>query len=97
MVLDTTLFNTQHYKEWIKGKVKQSREWSNTLPLQLGVVAIVKGAFKSPSMMVANITHFFIDQYYTGWNDKIVVLEKKTWFHFHLMKTSFLFLLQTIY
>ena len=28
---------------------------------------------------------------YTGWNDKIVALEKITWFHFHLMKTSFLF------
>ena len=34
---------------------------------------------------------------YTGWNDKIVALEKTTWFHFHLMKTSFLVLLQTIY
>ena len=27
---------------------------------------------------------------YTGWNDKIVALEK-TWFHFRLMKTGFLF------
>ena len=26
MVLDATLFNTQHYKVWIKGKVEQSRE-----------------------------------------------------------------------
>ena len=34
---------------------------------------------------------------YTGWNDKIVTLEKTTWFHFRLMKTVFLFLLQTIY
>ena len=33
---------------------------------------------------------------FTRWNDKIVALEK-TWFHFHLMKTGFLFLLQTIY
>ena len=32
---------------------------------------------------------------YSGWNDKIV--EKMTWFHFRLMKTGFLFLLQTIY
>ena len=32
----------------------------------------------------------------TGWNDKIFALEK-TWFHFHLMTTGFLFLLQTIY
>ena len=34
---------------------------------------------------------------YTGWNDKIVVLEKTTWIHFRLMKTGFLFLLQIIY
>ena len=29
IVLDATLLNTQHYKVKIKGKVKQSREWSN--------------------------------------------------------------------
>ena len=34
---------------------------------------------------------------YTGWNDKIIALEKTTWFHFRLMKTGFLFLLQTNY
>ena len=33
----------------------------------------------------------------TGWNDKIIALEKTTWFHFRLMKTGSLFLLQTIY
>ena len=27
----------------------------------------------------------------TGWNDKIVALEKTTWFHIRLMKTGFLF------
>ena len=32
-----------------------------------------------------------------GWKDKIVALQKTTWFHFRLMKTGFLFLLQTIY
>ena len=31
MVLDAALVNTQHYKVWIKSKVKQSREWSSTL------------------------------------------------------------------
>ena len=31
MVLDASLLNTQHYKEQIKGKVKQSREKSSTL------------------------------------------------------------------
>ena len=30
-------------------------------------------------------------------NDEIFALEKTTWFHFRLIKTGFLFLLQTIY
>ena len=54
MELDTTLLNTQHYKVRFKGKVEQSREWSSAL--HLGVVAIEKGAFGSPSTMVANFT-----------------------------------------
>ena len=29
MVLDAALFNTQHYKVRIKGKVEQSKEWSS--------------------------------------------------------------------
>ena len=52
MVLDASLLNTQHYKIHIKGKVEQSRERSNGLPLHLGVVAIEKGA----STTVANFT-----------------------------------------
>ena len=32
MVLDAALFNTQHYKVRIKGKVEQSRERSSALP-----------------------------------------------------------------
>ena len=32
MVLDTSLFNTQHYKVRFKGKVEQSRERSSALP-----------------------------------------------------------------
>ena len=35
MVLDASLLNTQHYKVWTKGKVKQSRERSSTLPYTL--------------------------------------------------------------
>ena len=50
MELDTTLLNTQHYKVRFKGKVEQSS-------LHLGVVAIEKGAFGSPSTMVANFTY----------------------------------------
>ena len=52
MVLDAALLNTQHYKVRIKGKVEQSREWSSAFPT-LNVVAIEKGAFGSPSTMVA--------------------------------------------
>ena len=59
MVLDTTLLNTQHYKVRFKGKVEQSWEWSSALPYTL-VVAIEKGAFGSPSTMVANFTYLLI-------------------------------------
>ena len=31
-VLDAALFNIQHHKVRIKGKVEQSREWSSALP-----------------------------------------------------------------
>ena len=53
MVLDSSLLNTQYYKVWTKGIVEQSRERSSAL---LGVVVIEKGAFGSPSTMVANFT-----------------------------------------
>ena len=32
MVLDIALLNTQYYEVMIKGKVEQSREWSNAFP-----------------------------------------------------------------
>ena len=56
MVFHASLLNTQHYKLRIKGKVEQSRKWSSALPLHCGVVVIEKGAFGSPSTMVANFT-----------------------------------------
>ena len=56
LVLDTSLLNTQQYEVRIKGKVEQSRERSSAFPLHLGVVAIEKGAFWSPSTTVANFT-----------------------------------------
>ena len=64
MVLDASLLDTQHYKARIKGKVEQSRERSSGLPLHLDVVAIEKGAFGSPSTMVASFTFYFIYQSY---------------------------------
>ena len=60
MVLDSALLNTQHYKVRIKGKVEQSREWSSVPPLHLGIVAIEKGAFGSPSTKLANFTFYYI-------------------------------------
>ena len=48
MLLDAALFNTQHYKVPIKGKVEQSREWSIVV-VAIGVVAIEKKAFGSLS------------------------------------------------
>ena len=56
MVLDTSLLNTQHYKVRTKGNVEQSGGMEKRSPLHLGVVAIEKGAFWSPSTMVANFT-----------------------------------------
>ena len=58
MVLDTYLLNIQHYKVRIKGKLEQSRERSSALPLHLGVVAIEKGTFGSPSTKNSFKTHF---------------------------------------
>ena len=54
MVLDASLLNTQHYKVRIKGKVEKS--WERSSVLHLGVVAIEKGDFGSPSTMIANFT-----------------------------------------
>ena len=55
MVFDAALLSTQHYKVRIKGKVKQSRE--GVAPsLYLGVAAIEKIAFGSPSTKVVNFT-----------------------------------------
>ena len=60
MVLDTSLLNSQQYNVRIKGKVEQSRERSRVLPLHLGVVAIEKAAFWSPSTTVANFTTYVL-------------------------------------
>ena len=59
IVLDAALLNTKHYKVRIKGKLEQSIEWTSTLSLHLGVVAIEKGAFESLSTKVANFTFLY--------------------------------------
>ena len=58
MELDTSLLYIQRYKVRIKGKVERSRERSSAL--HLGVVAIEKGAFWSPSTMAVNFTYLLI-------------------------------------
>ena len=64
MVLDSSLLSKQSYKIRIKGKVEQSREWSSALSYHR-VAAIEKGAFGSPSTMVANFTYITIIYIYT--------------------------------
>ena len=54
MVHGATLLNTQHYKVWIKGKVKRMEKRP---PQHLCVVAIEKEAFRLPSTMVANFIY----------------------------------------
>ena len=62
MVLDTSLLKTQQYNVRITGKVEQSKERISAL----GVVAIEKGAFWSPSTTVANLT-YLVDRS-RGWS-----------------------------
>ena len=65
IVIDAALLNTQLYKVMTKGKVKQHREWGSALLLHLSIVAIEKGAFRSPSTEVANFT-YLISIYLSG-------------------------------
>ena len=58
MVLDATLFSTQHYKVKFKGKVEQYREWKKRPP-HFSVKAIEKCAFGSPSTTFANFTYTY--------------------------------------
>ena len=54
MVLDTSLLNTQQYK--VLSRASGEIQWKKSHhPLHLGVVAIEKGAFSSPSTTVVNL------------------------------------------
>ena len=65
MVLDTSLLNVQQYMVRIESKVDQSRERISAF---LGVVAIEKGAFWSPSTTVANFTYRYYLVLYLFYN-----------------------------
>ena len=60
MVLDASLFNTQHYKVRIKGKVGQS--WDRSCALPYTMVAIEKGTFVSPLTKIANLLTYLQSQ-----------------------------------
>ena len=80
MVLDVTLLSTRHYKMRIKGKEEQSWEWSCARPLHLGVVAIEKGAFESPSTKVVNFTFYFIlssSFFFDDWGVNCTIFKSK--------------------
>ena len=81
MVLDASLLNTQHYKVWMKGKVEQSRKWSSALSYTLGVVAIEKGAFGSPSTKGRQL-YFFTFPFPKGISLQVNV---RAWLEFELV------------
>ena len=62
MVRDTSLLNTQQYK--VLSRVKLSNLGKGVAPsLHLGVVAIEKGAFWSPSTMATNLLYMCVCVY----------------------------------
>ena len=71
------MLNTQHYKVCIKGKVEQSRERKKHPRRQFGVIAIEKGAFKSPSTTVANFTTYKAKLVYKTTNETSDVCNRK--------------------
>ena len=67
MVLDASLLNTQLYKVRFKGKSNPAKE--GRPPLNLGVVAIEKGALVSPSTTVGQITYIILSITNTNTNN----------------------------
>ena len=56
VVLYTSLINIQYYKVCTKDKEEQPRGTESSPPQHLGLVAIEKGTFGSPSTTVTNFT-----------------------------------------
>ena len=67
MVLDVSLFNTQHYKVRIKKKKR-----SNAI-IQLGRVAIENGAFGSLSTMGGQLIYMYVCMYVVA----ILIIQSK--------------------
>ena len=61
MVLDATLFNTKHYKEGIKGKEEQSREWNSALPYT-SVCCILNTIKTIDTVLLEKYTSYFIER-----------------------------------
>ena len=75
--------------------LKQFKPWK--VPTVVGcIIVAVALTYCALFHSVCNLKDAQINVQCTGWNDKIVALEKTTWFQFRLMKTVFLFLFQTI-
>ena len=79
LVLVAALFNIQYYKVRIKGKMEQYRIMKKCLPLQLGVVAIEKKDFESPSTTVANFTLLIYLLYYVRTQDVTLKTCRRRW------------------
>ena len=54
MLLNTSLFNTQHYQVWIKGKVEQSKEGVASSPTSWC------SGYGKKSLRVINFTYIYI-------------------------------------
>ena len=63
----------------------------NPFWITLTELLVVPGTSSTSPVSTPDIYIYIYIYIYTGWNDKIVTLEKTTWFHFCLMKTSLLF------
>ena len=83
MVHDPTLLNTQHCKEQIKGKVKQSRERSSALPYALLEWLIKREPSSCQLSLLFYIDNIFITtQSYDEINQLKQTLEKNSVLNF---------------
>ena len=70
MVLDASLLNTQHYKEWTRGKWSNPGKGVASSPLHIIVVAIKKSVFRLLSTMFSQLTYNNQHLTYKKYNNK---------------------------